>query len=636
MCGFAGLLNLNGLAGTEADRIEHLQAMGQQLARRGPDDEQFYDDGYLSLVYRRLSIIDLEGGRQPIWNEDHSVMTVVNGEIYNHQNIREHLKSSHRFSSRSDSEVVVHLYEDLGSGLMRELNGMFALLVWDSRNRELLLARDRLGIKPLFYAVVGSSLFFASELKALLAHPACPTSLDWRDFEASFGRRYTIPTFVHQVQHLPGGCFLEVKQKGQEPELQTYWNIRDFFPVFEKPSEQSAEDYSRLYGELLHDSVQRQLMSDVPLGLFLSGGIDSSLLAALAANMGKDLHCFTVVEETTLDAGDVRQAERVTAELGLSYYPMHYNADTALDELNFDLEQLEYLIWALESPNFRLEWLIKHELHRYAKTQIPDLKVMLLGQGADEFAGGYSQSMGTENQSWPLYHQRIAAMHLESRRAEQGIPPFMFQALAEDFPPAHYPAGVSEYHQHMVDRTIVLQRYNLWHEDRTSSSQSVEARVPFLDHRLVELLASIPGELHPHLFFNKQIVRDQLARVLPSYPPEKLKVKFYSTGKTESTNRIRLGVIRRCFPEFKRKYLDQPGAIFDSRRMTGFFRHLSSGGKAEMRDLDDFLNCMAIAIFSSYCHNLSASGPPTPFTPPSRLKAYTGSESQSGDWSWTS
>lgn len=622
MCGFAGQLDLNGLAGSPQGRMEHLQAMGRQLARRGPDDEQFYDDGYLSLVYRRLSIIDLDGGQQPIWNEDRSKFTVVNGEIYNHQDIRARISANHEFRSQSDSEVVIHLFEDRGHELMQELNGMFALLVWDSEKRELLLARDRLGIKPLFFAVVDSTLFFASELKALLAHPDCPGSMDWRDFGASARRRFNIPTFVNGVHHLPGGYYLHLQRAGQAVEPRAYWNIRDHFPADAKGADRRANEYSSQYGELLHDSVQRQLMSDVPLGLFLSGGIDSSLLAAMAGNMGKDLHCFTVVEDSTLDAGDVEQARRVTSELGLSFYPMHYDANTALDALGFDLGQMEFLIWAMESPHFRLEWLIKHELHRFAKTHIPGLKVMLLGQGADEFAGGYSQSMGNESQSWAAYHKRISNQHLEARRANLGIPPFMLRALSDDYPPAAFPAGMGEYHQHMVDRTIVLQRYNLWHEDRSSSSQSVEARVPFLDHRLVELLASVPAPLHPELFFDKSIVRDQLARSLPSYPRDKLKVKFYSTGNDASTNKIRLGLIQRCFPDFREKYLVQPGAIFSSDRMSGFYKHITSGGQAEKQDLDDFLNCMSITIFSEMCQNLARNEPPPPITPPSPLQTW--------------
>jgi len=294
MCGFAGQLNLDGLASDKSQRLSWLRAMGQQLERRGPDDEQFYDDGFLSLVFRRLSIIDLDGGRQPLWNEDHSVMAVVNGEIYNHQEIRSQLQigqlgDRHQFSTRSDSEVVVHLYEDRGTALMEVLNGMFALLVWDTRNRRLLLARDRLGIKPLFYAVVGNTVIFASELKALLAHPDCPRDLDWWAFEGGGGDEDSLPTYIKGVKHLRGGHSLLVEQ-GKPLSPVSWWQLRDHFRAGSEPGEYKTEEYLSQYGSLLRDSVHKRLMSDVPVGLFLSGGLDSTLLAAMAADAQQELH----------------------------------------------------------------------------------------------------------------------------------------------------------------------------------------------------------------------------------------------------------------------------------------------------------------------------------------------------------
>ena len=602
MCGFAGQIDLQGLAQDPEQRRIWLRAMGRQLARRGPDDEQFYDDGVLSLVFRRLSVIDPAGGRQPIWNEDHSIFTVVNGEIYNHEDVRRRLRERHVFCSRSDSEVIVHLFEECGASLMEELNGMFALLVWDVRNRCLLLARDRLGIKPLFYAMAGTSLIFASELKALLAHPRCPRELDWLDFKHSFAMKQGLPTYVQGIHQLPGGQYIFV-QNGKSISPRAYWTLRDHFPSAEANLGRSAEFYCAQFGELLHDSVNRQLMSDVPLGLFLSGGIDSTLLAAMAASARRELHCFTVVEETTLEAGDVEQARRACVELGLNFNPVRYDVKTILDELDFTLEQFEFLIWAVETPRFNMEWLLKHELHRFARTRIPELKVMLLGQGADEFAGGYSQSMGNENQTWASYEARLASGHLDFRREDRGIPEYMYPALASNYPPHPDNENLSTYQQEMLERTKVLQNYNLWHEDRTSSCHGVEARVPFLDHRLVELLASVPAELHPGLFFNKQIVRTQLAKSLPSYPKDKLKVRFYITGNEQSINRLRIEIIRRIFPAFKRKYLDQPGAIFSSERMTAYYKLLIGGGKTTSQDLGDYFDGMAISIFDRFCRD---------------------------------
>jgi asparagine synthase (glutamine-hydrolysing) len=326
------------------------------------------------------------------------------------------------------------------------------------------------------------------------------------------------PTFVRGIEALPGGHVLTVAE-GCTREPRAYWNIRDHFPAA-GTGRRGESAWIDAYGELLHDSVHRQLMSDVPLGLFLSGGIDSTLLAALAADAGRELHCFTVVEESTLDAGDVEQSVQAARKLGFHHHPVRYDTAVLLDQLEFGLGSFEFLVWAVERPAFNVEWLLKHELHRYARTRLPNLKVILLGQGADEFAGGYSQSMGRENQNWPGYERRLRELHLDARRIDAGVPSWMVPALDDRYPPAAEDGAPSEFHRHMVLRTAILQRYNLWHEDRTSSAQGIEARVPFLDHRLVELLVGVPAEHHAALFFDKRIVREQLARSAPFYPPD--------------------------------------------------------------------------------------------------------------------
>ncbi len=623
MCGFAGVLNLNGLNGSPEQRQRNLRAMGQQLARRGPDDEQLYDDGTLSLVFRRLSIVDLDGGRQPLWNEDHSILCTVNGEIYNHREIRQRLKDRHRFASNSDSEVVVHLYEDHDEHLMESLNGMFGLLVWDTRRKNLLLARDRLGIKPLFYAQVGDLLLFGSEMKALLAHPDCPRELNWHDFEHGSKGMLSNPTYVAGIHTLPGGHYLHVTGSGST-QPRAYWNIRDHFPSADDPGTRSEQDWIEACGELLQDSVHKRLMSDVPVGIFLSGGIDSSLIAGMAANAGQELRCFTVVEDNTLAAGDVEQAKRVSAELGMDYYPVRYDATTVLEELEFDLHSFEFIVWGLERPRFAMEWLLKHELHRYAKSHMPALKVILLGQGADEFAGGYSHSLGNSSGNWEEYMRRLRGEHTRSRRAEAGIPVYMDAALAEDYPPIRQDPELADYHRHMIKRTAALQRYNLWHEDRTSSCQGIESRVPFLDHRLVELLASIPAALHPSLFYDKRIFREQFARVLPSYPADKRKVRFYLTGQGDSIRRMRVDIIRRIFPDFRSKYLDRPDSIFSGARMAQACHDIISGKPVSDDDLDDFFDALAISVFEHQISTMHTAGPPAGIDPPSPLSAWQG------------
>lgn len=622
MCGFAGLINLEGLEGDKNERQRALAAMGAQLARRGPDDEQFYDDGFLSLVFRRLSIIDLEGGQQPMWNEDHSILSVVNGEIFNHQDIRQRLHQRHQFRSQSDSEVVAHLYEEGQQELLDELNGMYALLVWDTRQRKLLLARDRLGIKPLFYAQLPGCLLFGSEIKALLAHPDCPRDMHWGDFESSWGFVNSMHTYVQGVQQLSGGHLL-VLTRGAQPKISSYWSVNDFFPGAGDSSELDPENWSTRYGELLQDSVSRQLMSDVPLGLFLSGGIDSSLLAAMAAKAGQDLHCFTVVEESTLEAGDVEQSLRLAEHFGFKHYPVHYNTNTLLEQLEFDLESFEFLVWAVERPSFNVEWLLKLELHRFAKTALPGLKVILLGQGADEFAGGYSRSMGSERSDWRQYQDRVQANHRAMHRIDLQIPAYLRHALNDDYPSMPLDDLPSEFHREMVLRTGYLMRYNLWHEDRTSSSQGVEARVPFLDHRLVELLAAVPPRLHPELFFDKRIVRDQLAKAAPFYPREKKKVRFFNTGKNDTIRQLRLGVVSRVYPAFRAKYLGHANSIFSRDKLDTHYHFLREEPKAGDQDIKELLECMAIAVFAQQCQAMAHSPPPLPREHHSPLRTWS-------------
>lgn len=609
MCGFAGLVKLSGLSATVAERQAALVAMGAQLSRRGPDDEQFYDDGFLSLVFRRLSIIDLAGGQQPIWNEDHSILSVVNGEIFNHLEIRERLKSRHRFASRSDSEVVVHLYEEGEEELLQQLNGMYALLVWDTRQRKLLLARDRLGIKPLFYAETPEGLLFGSELKAMLAHPACPRDIKWSDFEPGTGFENPLSTYVRDVHQLSGGHALSLNA-ASGLKRKTYWSVQDFFLARGDVAHPDLAWWSQRYGELLQDSVSRQLMSDVPLGLFLSGGIDSSLLAAMAANSGQELHCFTVVEENTLATGDVEQTLNLARHFGFHHYPVHYDTQTLLQDLQFDLEDFEFLVWAVERPQFNVEWLLKLELHRYAKTALPGLKVILLGQGADEFAGGYSRGFGSESRDWKQYSSKLASMHTDKRRVDRGIPTYMRPSLAESFMTAATDDFPSDFHREMVSRTSLLMNYNLWHEDRTSSSQGVEARVPFLDHRLVELLASVPPELHAQLFFDKHIIRQQLRRAAPAYPPDKQKVGFYKGGRDDTIRHLHLDVVRRIYPAYREKYLGNNDAIFSLQALDTHHQYLLTNPDASNQDIREMLTCMAISVFANWCEKLASRPPP--------------------------
>ncbi|MCO7224295.1 asparagine synthase (glutamine-hydrolyzing) [Pleionea sp. CnH1-48] len=593
MCGIAGAISFNRPNCEQAV----LELMSQALEHRGPDDESFYHDDFLSLAFRRLSIVDVEGGQQPIWDQENKVFVVVNGEIYNHKELRSQLKNEHHFSTESDSEIVLHLYKEYGVEAFSMLNGMFALAIWDTISNTLILARDRLGIKPMYYAHVSDTLIFASELKSLLLHPDCPKSLDWQDLEIEgLQQKADISTYVKDVHYLPAASFM-VFNADQNLKVNSYWSLDS---VYGSATDKTAKQLESDYLALLDDSVEKRLMSDVPLGIFLSGGIDSSLLTALAAKRHTNIHCFTVVERTTYRAGDVQQAKAITEQLGLPFYPIYFDAQKIAE--NFDLNQLEEMIYLIESPRFDPEWLFKSELHKAAKHYVPDLKVILLGQGADEFAGGYSSFLGSDNQTWQDYLNREVSESVAFyERYNEQIPERFFQYVQSN--ELERVNGVSNpcanYHKKMALLLNQLQFFNLWHEDRTSSYHSVESRVPFLDHRIVELLASVPESLQEELFWDKNIVRAALQESMSNYPQDKKKVPFFVTDDIASINEFAWTIAANVYPAFKDKYLSQNSSM-STQSYEKLYQDVIKRCHAKFDSAWQLINLMSLAIFSEY------------------------------------
>lgn len=596
MCGFAGFVSFGKQTLDKGEREAVLARMGRAIAHRGPDDQQTYDDGTLSLVFRRLSIIDLDGGQQPIPNARGNLLTVVNGEIYNHEDLRRGFPADHHFATRSDSEVPMHLYEREGISALTKLDGMFALLIWDREARRLLLARDRLGIKPLYVVPMANGLLFGSELKAVLAHPQCPRDLDWDALvQPTFLMRAPVPTYVRGVDHLPGGQYLLADAERQQREC--YWRIDDHLAA--APFGMDAQAYREVYDDRVERAVVSHLLSDVPVGLHLSGGIDSSLVAAIAARQNADLACFTVVERTSFRAGDVESARKLTERLGLPWHPVLFDFRTFLDDIQFDLARFEQSVSTMDSPRFNPEWILKEELHRFSKRVHPALKVVLLGQGADEFAGGYSNRIDCRRNDWAQYLREEVRPNLCLAAAIGKHMPDRFAPLAAD--PAQ--ANGDPYHRFMSLQVNQLQCYNLWHEDRTSMSQSLEARVPFLDHHLVELLASVPAALHPALFWNKSIVREALQRRVPEYDRNHPKVPFVSTDDQRSIQIIVHEMLRRIAPAFIEKYLAREDLPFDAEALRRDLHRTLSRSGAFYDDSWRLLECMAVIVFVHQCQS---------------------------------
>ena len=625
MCGFAGSLILSGQRRSWPERLAVLKRMSAQLEHRGPDDEQVYDDGYLSFVFRRLSIIDVDGGSQPLRNEDGSLVAAVNGEVYNHRELRRHLREDHVFRSRSDSEIVVHLFEELGRSFLELLNGMYAVLVWNPSERRLLLARDRLGIKPLYYVHAPKALLFGSELKAVLAHPDCPRRFSWRDVDWSHleddtytSPNYTaVPSFVEGVELLHGGHSLEATPSGiGSPRC--YWSLSDAIDRSRAEPPRRPEEYVTEYATLIEESVTLQMTSDVPVGVFLSGGLDSSIITAVAARSEPSLACcFSVAEPGTISAGDLGRARSLTDQLGLPFAAVRFDHGEFARELDFSLDAFEYFVWMIDAPRFAPEYLFKHELHRYAKTRLPMLKVILLGQGADEFAGGYSTSLTAERTSWHDYLVESLAPRERARLlAGRGVPAEVRPFVAPD---ALGDRDLAPYHREMLARVFALQSHNLWNEDRVSSSQGVEARVPFLDHRLVELLAAVPAELHAELFWNKAIVRRAASRWLPECYTGAPKVLFWESGDASSVHYLMRACLERAYPAFRESYGTGPDAIFPARLLDKLHTAAEGLEPGWTRASRTLLGCMSIAVFDRLCRSLAQGastiirlGPPSP------------------------
>ncbi|CBN55324.1 MULTISPECIES: asparagine synthase (glutamine-hydrolyzing) [Kamptonema] len=591
MCGFAGFIDFQD--SQQQEYWAYLTQMGQQLFRRGPDDEQVVNSHPLWLIFRRLSIIDVDGGVQPIWNEDNTMFVVVNGEIYNHLELRSQLRENHHFRTKSDAEIVLHLYEELGAKALEYLNGMFAIALWDGQKQQLFLARDRLGIKPLYYAQVGSQLIFGSTLASLLAHPNTPWHPQFQDLT----NLSATTSFVRGINRLAGGHYLlfDVTTKTVTP--QCYWNLADYLVTEPVNDRRTPSDYIREYRDLFVDSVKKRLMSDVPVGACFSGGLDSGVIVAVARQAQPDFHCFNICDDNTRENGDFQAAYQLCQQLKLPFHPIWFDPEIFLDQLDFSLETLEYFIWLIDSPKFNLEWIYKHELYRYANTVMPELKVMLLGQGSDEFAGGYSTADDKTVKNWQEYNSELASKQEYNlqRKKSTGLKD---GSSVFDYTLQYCPPGCTSFQKEMLMEIYSLQDYNLWHEDRTSMNQSIEARVPFLDHRLVQYLVSIPPQHHPTLFWNKTIIRQMAQEWLPN--------DFVYRQKSHATepqiyNRMKYKIVQRIFPEFKQKYIDnRDKSLFKPETMLGWFEqpHRNQNG---ILGFEQLLNGMAMTIFKELC-----------------------------------
>jgi asparagine synthase (glutamine-hydrolysing) len=543
MCGICGLLALDGPADAQG-----LEAMSAALAHRGPDDAGALVDGPAALAIRRLAIIDPAGGHQPIANEDGTVHVVLNGEIYNYAALRDRLVAlGHRFSTRSDTEVLVHLYEERGDDFVHDLRGMFAVAVWDGRRRRLVLARDRFGIKPLVYAEVGGQLAFASETKALLALPGLSREVDLDALEQYLTINAVMAprTMLAAVSKLPAGHRL-IAAPGRPPRVERWARDR---PAVERDLRRGgtrAELAAELRGRL-RDAVRAHLVSDVPVGVLLSGGVDSGLICALAAQeAGPGLATFTVgFAERSFD--ETEAARTVARRYGTDHHELVCGAD--------DASQLADLAWTFDEPRGDSTALPYWLAARHAAGH---RKVVLSGEGGDELFAGYqtyfaarlgapgaraAAALAPLAGRLPSSSRRLS-LDFRLRRLARGAglgPLERHHAFKEILAPqaraalvapgrrgtadplAAHRARWAETHGapeiarlQDVDLGTFLADDLLLQTDRAGMAHGLEIRVPFLDPVVAELALALPTAAKLRGLQTKAVLRDAAVPLLPA------------------------------------------------------------------------------------------------------------------------
>ena len=545
MCGICGKL-LFDLDATISPAS--FQAMPEALSHRGPDDQGIFTSSQVALGHRRLSIIGLSSGHQPLSNEDGTVWITFNGEIYNYKDLRRDLISKgHRFATETDTEVIVHLYEEFGEKCVEKLRGMFAFGLWDKRKRLLLLARDRVGIKPLYYQLNGKGLLFGSEIKALMADPDQELTVDPAAIDR-FLTFYYMPgeeTLFRGIQKLPPGCYMLVQ--GGRAEVKQYWDLE--FGT----SDLSLKEAEIRLREILDESVRLHLISDVPVGVLLSGGLDSTAVLSLARSHSDDpISSFTVgFNAPTVE--DERPFARIAAQrFGTTHHEMTI---TAKDFQEF----LPKFVWHMEEPVCEPPAVALYYVSKLASQYV---KVLLSGEGGDEAFAGYSNY---RNVLWAERAKRfggflsgalaksssvidqLTGSRRGTKYAQLMRTPFQDYYLSRTSSPFTYFNSRSEQlytsnfakaankawsceplatlfasaPKNIVNRMLYIDTKTwlpddlLVKADKMTMANSVELRVPLLDHKVLEFAASLPSHYKVKGFTTKYIAKRSLSKLVP-------------------------------------------------------------------------------------------------------------------------
>jgi asparagine synthase (glutamine-hydrolysing) len=533
MCGICGIFNLNGEPVSPVD----LRRMTDAIAHRGPDGEGFYIDSFIGLGHRRLAIIDLSPlGHQPMMSADGGCSISYNGEIYNFQELRLELEAKgYPFRSRTDTEVILNAYREWGPECVKRFNGMFAFAIWDRKQQELFLARDRFGIKPLYYYFKGSCFLFASEQKALITHPSFCKKLDLEALVEyfTFQNIFTDKTFLKGVKLFPAGCWARVPL-GKAPSndslvFERYWD----FDFREPDSIRDEQEYIEELDRLFRQAVGRQLVSDVEIGAYLSGGMDSGSITAIAAKQlpyiktftcGFDLHSASGLE---LGFDEREQAEYMSYLFRTEHYEMVLKAG--------DMERvLSQVAWHIEEPR------VGQSYPNYYAAQLASkfVKVVLAGAGGDELFGGYPwryyRAVVSDNfedyvDKYYQYWQRLLSNTLIQKVFQpvwNDIKHVWTRDIFRDvFSRKVYSLNTPEEY---VNHSLYFEAKTFLHgllvvEDKLSMANSLETRVPFLDNDLVDFAQRVP--IHLKLGNLQSVIR------INENEPGSKKQKFFSKSK---------------------------------------------------------------------------------------------------------
>ncbi|HEY3936099.1 MAG TPA: asparagine synthase (glutamine-hydrolyzing) [Bryobacteraceae bacterium] len=546
MCGIAGFVNLRGQCASVSD----LKRMLDVIRHRGPDGHGIHEEGRAFLGHRRLSIIDVAGGHQPMSNESGSVWITFNGEIFNHAAIRPELEQAgHRYATRCDTETIVHAYEEYGDDCVSRFRGMFAFAIWDADKQTLFCARDRLGIKPLYYVLNERFFAFASEMKALLCHPEVRTELNAELLPEylTFGYTSADTSLFRSIRKLMPGHTLTLDARTGRHSIKRYWDA----PEPQEIPQRSDEEWIAECRTRLEETVRMRLMSDVPLGMFLSGGVDSSAIAALMKGMRSEPVKTFAVGYREAAYSELSYARQVAAAIGTD----HHEITVGMEEF---FNALPKLVWHEDEP---ISWPSSVSLYFVSKLAAEQVKVVLTGEGSDElFAGYHRYQHYLFNRKWadryrlvPAPLRRAVRQSIESssllsadlrrklKHTFLGRDGTVESLQLDNFYGAFSAAerrrmltggttSANPYASYLsywnARQTSVLSQMLyadqktylvelLMKQDQMSMACSIESRVPFLDHPFVEFAAGVPEHLKIRSGEGKYIVKRAVEDLLP-------------------------------------------------------------------------------------------------------------------------